>query len=445
MVTTEKTSGSNLTPIAEYSETAMVMADLRKRHEGVVYDVATPKQMKLAKEARAEIRGYRVALEKTRVEIKAPALERCRQIDSEAKRLTAGLVALEEPIDVQIKAEEARAEAEKLAKLEAERLRVEAIQQKIQQIRDVPAGLVGKPSVIIAGQLAKLRETALDEAELGADYLTATDALAAAIARAQDLLAAQKDAEAEQAKIKAEREELERVRAENERLQREADERAAADRAEADRKAQAERERVAEEQRLRESRLAKIERIRNPLQYPDAVLASADLRAAIERGAELARTEFTAANWGDLLDEVEAAWSEAHDTLNGALQAAIAREQAEAEEHAQHEAQEVADKAAREEEEARLQAERERQATEQRKLDEQAAQLKREQQEAAAKAEADRLANLGLREAAQAVVSHFHAKPRPTVIDDLAAALANDENRTAKAVTVNRTKRAARA
>ncbi len=296
--TTEKTAGSNLTSIAEYSETAMVMADLRSRHEGVVYDVAKPKQMKLAKEARAEIRGYRVALEKTRVEIKAPALERCRQIDSEAKRLTAALVELEEPLDVQIKAEEARAEAERLEKLEAERMRVEAIQTAIQKIRDAPASLVGKPSVIIAGQLANLKAMTLDEDEFGADYLMATDALAAAVARVQDLLAAQKDAEAEQAKIKAEREELERVRAENERLQREADERAAADRAEADRKAQAERDRIAAEEQAKrdaeqaeQERLAAIERGK----AMEAAAAERDRLAAERQAAEQKKLDEQAA------------------------------------------------------------------------------------------------------------------------------------------------------
>lgn len=67
----------------------------------------------------------------------------------------------------------------------------------------------------------------------------------------------------------------------------------------------------------------------------------------------------------------------------------------------------------------------------------------------ATKAEADRLASLGLREAAESVVEHFAAQladgSAPTSIKDLRTALANDENRTAKAVTVNRTKRAARA
>ena len=62
---TEKTAGSNLTPIAEYTETAAALADLRQRHAGVVYDVTVPKQMKLAKEARAELRAMRAQVEES--------------------------------------------------------------------------------------------------------------------------------------------------------------------------------------------------------------------------------------------------------------------------------------------------------------------------------------------------------------------------------------------
>lgn len=60
---TEKDAGSNMTAIAEYTPTAAALAELRQKHQGVVYDVTQPKQMKLAKEARAEVKGYRVALE----------------------------------------------------------------------------------------------------------------------------------------------------------------------------------------------------------------------------------------------------------------------------------------------------------------------------------------------------------------------------------------------
>lgn len=247
-----KDAGSNLTMIAEYGETAAGLAELRQRHHGVVYDVTVPKQMKAAKEARAELRTLRTGLEKRRTEIKAPALERCRLIDSEAKRITDEIRALEEPIDVQIKAEESRKQAEELARLEAERQRVEGIALAIEAIRNVPSGLIGKPAIIIEGQLAKLRAETLDPEFYAERMREAQDALAATVARVEQQLAAQREQEAEQKRIAAEREELERMRAENERLRREADERAAAERAEAERQAQAERDRLAAEQRARE-------------------------------------------------------------------------------------------------------------------------------------------------------------------------------------------------
>lgn len=369
-MTEEKNAGSNATAIAEYSETARALADLRQRHQGVVYDVTVSKEMKAAKESRAELRGLRTSLEKTRKEIKSPALERCRLIDAEAKRITAELVSLEEPIDVQIRAEESRVEAERLAKLEEERRRVEALQQKIQAIRDVPASLVGKPSVIIAGQLEKLRGTVLDEQEMGEYAIAADDALMAAIARTAELLDAQQASEAEQKRIKAEREELERIRADNERLQREADERAAADRAEADRKAQAERDRVAAEERTqREAEQAERERLE-----------------AIERGK--------------------------------AMEAAAAERERLAAERAAVEAEQKAER-------ERLQAQQELLARE-------AAAMAKEKAVAAKKAEADRLAGLGLREAAQVLVDYFNNNEMPAIhiaekfVADLAAALAND-------------------
>ncbi|HUX26633.1 MAG TPA: hypothetical protein VMV87_18690, partial [Burkholderiales bacterium] len=320
-----KDAGSNLTAVAEYTQTAAALAELRQKFGGLVVDVSTPKGLKEAKACTYELRMLRTALEKKRAELKAPILARGKLLDDEAKRITAEIRAMEEPIDVQIKAEESRIESERLEKLEAERLRAEAIQRKIQAIRDVPASLVGKPSVIIAGQLAKLRETVLDEADLGEYHIAADDALLAAIARTAELLDAQKDIEAEQARVRAEREELERMRAENARLQREAEERAEADRREQDRLAQVERDRL----------------------------------AAIERGK--------------------------------AMEAAAAERDRLAAERA--------------EQEAAMQAERERQAAEQRKLDEQADKLKREQRAAKEEAERVRLAGLGLREAAQAVVS----------------------------------------
>ena len=76
------------TTIQEYSATESALADLAQRFKGVVYDVTTKQGMEDAKKGRAELRTYRTDLEKMRKEIKAPALLRCNQIDSEAKRFT---------------------------------------------------------------------------------------------------------------------------------------------------------------------------------------------------------------------------------------------------------------------------------------------------------------------------------------------------------------------
>jgi hypothetical protein len=157
---------TNLTVIPEYTETALALADLKTKYAAVVFDVSTGKGMDIAKAARAELRGYRVALENKRKEIKEPALTRCREIDSEAKRITNELEALEGPIDATIKAEEQRKEREKAAKeaAEAERLRIQT--EWFDSVKTLPLGAMGKTAAEI--------KAILDHAKaLTADHLAA--------------------------------------------------------------------------------------------------------------------------------------------------------------------------------------------------------------------------------------------------------------------------------
>lgn len=382
--TTEKTAGSNLTAIAEYTETAAALADLRQRHQGVVYDVRNPKELKKAKEARAELRTLRVNLEKKRVELKAPLLVKERLLDSEAKRITEELVALEEPIDVQIKAEEARAEEERLARLEAERVRVEAIQNRITEIRNLPSTLVGKPSVIIQGKLARLREEVLDEDEFAEHYQTARDALDACIARIEQQLQAQLDHEAEQKRIQEERAELDRVRAENERLQREADERREED-------ARRERERV-DGIRSRIDGIAAM--ARNLDGYSSATLEET------RRALQAMHPDTSGADFAEFKDQAIEAWEAAEATLSTTIERLKKQEEAARQRAAEEQARREEEDRRRQEEEDRLQAERDRQAAEQRRLDEEAQRLQREREEAAARAEVERVSKMSLVEAA---------------------------------------------
>lgn len=127
MTTTENTSVSqNLAP---FSEINAALEALKSRHTGVVHDVKTTVGMKAARADRAEVKEYRVSVEKKRVELKAPHLEAGREIDAEAARITKELTKLELDYDKQIRAEDLRKERE--AKEEADRKAAEA-----QAIRD---------------------------------------------------------------------------------------------------------------------------------------------------------------------------------------------------------------------------------------------------------------------------------------------------------------------
>lgn len=236
-----------VTEIAEYSQTAAALSDLRHRFLGVAFNVSTTKGMDEAKKARQEVKGYRTALENKRKEIKAPALERCRLIDDEAKTITAALLEIEEPIDQQIKAEEARKEAEKAAKAEAERQRVAAIRTQIDTIKNHAAFAVGKSADAILKILS-----GVEGFEIGEDFQEfkpeAEQAKAETLDKIKALHEAQVQHESEQARIAAERAELTRLRAEAEAREREA----AAARAEQERKdreARAEQERKDREAR----------------------------------------------------------------------------------------------------------------------------------------------------------------------------------------------------
>lgn len=125
--------------IAEYRAVDAMLAQIKARYDGRVYDVTTKEGMADAKFARREIRTTRTGLEKLRKELKEPALRRCQLIDSEAKRITAALIAIEGPIDDTILAEENRVEREKQERARAEALRVAGIKERIEAFNVMPA------------------------------------------------------------------------------------------------------------------------------------------------------------------------------------------------------------------------------------------------------------------------------------------------------------------
>lgn len=317
-----------VTEIAEYSQTAAALSDLRHRFLGVAFNVSTTKGMYEAKKARQEVKGYRTALENKRKEIKAPALERCRLIDDEAKTITAALLEIEEPIDQQIKAEEARKEAEKAAKAEAERQRVAAIRTQIDTIKNHAAFAVGKSADAILKILS-----GVEGFEIGEDFQEfkpeAEQAKAETLDKIKALHEAQVQHESEQARIAAERAELTRLRAEAEAREREA----AAARAEQERK---DREARAEQERKdREAREA-VEREQAAKLAAERAAHEAELR----KQREAQEAELKAQREAQAKADAEArAAREAEEKRLAAERAEIARQQAEAKTKADAEAE----------------------------------------------------------------------------------------------------------
>lgn len=191
--------------IAEYSVTAAALGQLRAKYERVLFAVTTTAGMKDAIAARAELRGLRIGLESMRKEIKAPALERTRLIDAEAKQITAELVALEDPIHAQIKAEECRKEAEKAERDRIEAERKAGITKMIDAIRAIPMGMAGEASAEINIEIVNLREFEPGEsfAEFAADATAAAHTVIITLIGMRD-----KQAEIEAAAAKAEAERI---------------------------------------------------------------------------------------------------------------------------------------------------------------------------------------------------------------------------------------------
>ncbi|MEY4299365.1 MAG: hypothetical protein RIR25_601 [Verrucomicrobiota bacterium] len=189
--------------LAKFSRVEAGLAALREKHANVVYPVATTAGMEDAKAARAEIRAGRFAVEKLRKNAKTPLLQIGRRIDQEAIRITEAILEVEQPIDDQIKAEEARRLAEREAKraAEVERLRLEAAEK----LRIEQEQLEAQRAEIARHQALLAEERRQIEAEAAAARKKA-DAEAAEARREAELeMAAQRKALAdERAKAEAE-------------------------------------------------------------------------------------------------------------------------------------------------------------------------------------------------------------------------------------------------
>lgn len=260
------------TALTEFNAVAAGLEQLKKTYQGVVFDVETSEGMEVAKAARQVLRVPRYEIERIRKSAKAPLLAIGKKLDAEAARITTEILAIETPIDQQVKAEEGRREAERLAAAQRELDRVSSINVRIGELRGA-APMVERyqfGSAEILEHIGDLGKVPVDDS-FAEFKQQATDAKQATLSRLRELHAAALVKEAEAERIRLEREELAALR-ESARQREEAE---AAQRAEVDRIAQKARD---EETRRQQESLA-------------AQQAELNRQAAEQRKAQEAETE----------------------------------------------------------------------------------------------------------------------------------------------------------
>jgi colicin import membrane protein len=172
--------------IKRYSPIAGAIQSLLDNFGGVIYKVDIPSGMKSARAARATIREFRIELERCRVSEKKESLEYGREVDRQAKLIRDQILVIEEPIDDQIRGQEAIVAEAKQAKQRAEQERIDGIKARVQTIKNVIGDNFGARSDKLDRTLKALQTTTIDESfgEFATEALEARDDAITKLSRA---------------------------------------------------------------------------------------------------------------------------------------------------------------------------------------------------------------------------------------------------------------------
>ena len=189
--------------LAQFREAEPAIQALADKYRDVAFAVTTPKGMKEAVAARADLRDNgRLLLTRTETRIKGEVNDLKRTMADEVERLVGIVKPVEEHVDAQIKAEDKRKADEKAAREKAEADRVARHRQNLEKLRAYADQAQGQPVEAIERAIAALEGMQFGEEWeefAGAAALTRDSTVAALRALAQ----------------------TERTRLENERLARE--------------------------------------------------------------------------------------------------------------------------------------------------------------------------------------------------------------------------------
>lgn len=271
--------------VLSFDETKAKLADLAVQSVRIV-EITNPAGYQEAQRARVELKATRVDIQKRGKAAREDATAYSKAVIEAEKELIAVIEPEESRLQALQDAWDAAREAERQAKIEAERQRVDAIQKRIAAIRALPA-VAGRGS-------SQIEETlSIAQVEIGDDFHEFTESAKAAQAEVIETLRgmieeAKASEEAERVRVAEEHARAEAMRIEAERL--------AAERAELERlrAEQAERERIEREARDEElaAERGKIEAERAELRAAQEAQRKAEedaLNAEIERQREADR------------------------------------------------------------------------------------------------------------------------------------------------------------
>lgn len=197
----------------EYNVTEEGLIQLRKECTGL--KASDKESYKVVTQALSSVRNLRTGVEKLRVEYKADALEYGRRIDAEAKRVTALLVEIENPLKTEKDAWDNELARIKLEKEKLERERINSIIDRIERIKNAPLKHQGKNSnelseIIGSFETNYINMDQFDYAEFAAQANGAKASTSTRLKEMRDL--AQKQ-EIEAIRLAAERKQLEEEKA----------------------------------------------------------------------------------------------------------------------------------------------------------------------------------------------------------------------------------------
>ena len=208
-----------VTDIAEYRPHEEQIVRLETTYAKLVVDCSTSEGLASAKEVRVDIRDVRYALDKTTKTALVPyqqkvkeAQARVNQVKEFGETLKTRVLAIEEPVDEAIKAEEKRIADAKAERERIEAERVEAIRAKITRFSSVAAAYASRSAADVAVILKGVKASVILPEEYGEFEAEGTIARDNAIEQLETLHRAAVEREEAAAKLLAQQKELDELR-----------------------------------------------------------------------------------------------------------------------------------------------------------------------------------------------------------------------------------------